>query len=425
MFYCLLLLAWCVGGQSLVYGENIKVLVTPDHEDWKYITGDSVRFIVNISGDVAKEYSVSYEIGPERMTPIVKESFQSSHSNFVIRGGTMHSPGFLRCTVTVSIDEKSYSETATAAFEPEQIKPTVKCPRDFKKFWTETLREARKVPLDTHFTKIDEKCIDTYDVYQVDYLNMEYKNRSYGILTVPKKEGKFPAIIRFPGAGVHPSGGNMFMASKDVITLDLYIHPFSMLWERNFYDNLKSSPYIDYKFWGVDDRESYYFKRVITGCVKAVDLICELDKFDGENLASWGSSQGGALSIITTSLDTRIKMLVALCPAMCDHTGYLKGRAGGWPHFFAPENRSLYEKKEVIKTLSYYDVVNFARQISVPGFYSWGYNDETTPPTSFYSAYNVIKAPKQVYVIPEGKHRIYTEQTNKTYQWILDSFGSN
>lgn len=425
MFYCLLLLAWCVGGQSLVYGENIKVVVTPDHEDWKYITGDSVRFIVNISGDVAKEYSVSYEIGPERMTPIVKESFQSSHSNFVIRGGTMHSPGFLRCTVTVTIDEKSYSETATAAFEPEQIKPTVKCPRDFKKFWTETLREARKVPLDTHFTKIDEKCTDTYDVYQVDYLNMEYKNRSYGILTVPKKEGKFPAIIRFPGAGVHPLGGNTLMAGKDIITLDLYIHPFSMLWERSFYDNLKSSPYIDYKFWGVDDRESYYFKRVITGCVKAVDLIYELDKFDGQNLASWGSSQGGALSIITTSLDPRIKMLVVLCPAMCDHTGYLKGRAGGWPHFFAPENRSLYEKKEVIKTLSYYDVVNFARQISVPGFYSWGYNDETTPPTSFYSAYNVIKAPKQVYVIPEGKHRIYTEQTNKTYQWILDSFGSN
>lgn len=58
-------------------------------------------------------------------------------------------------------------------------------------------------------------------------------------------------------------------------------------------------------------------------------VIFSLPQFDGKNLASWGSSQGGALSIITTSLDKRINMLVALCPAMCDFTGYLHGRAGG------------------------------------------------------------------------------------------------
>jgi len=72
--------------------------------------------------------------------------------------------------------------------------------------------------------------------------------------------------------------------------------------------------------------------------------------------------------------------------------------------------------------LSYYDVVNFARQITVPGFYSWGYNDETTPPTSIYSAFNVINAPKNKFIIPEGKHKIYPEQVNKTYTWILESF---
>ena len=118
-------------------------------------------------------------------------------------------------------------------------------------------------------------------------------------------------------------------------------------------------------------------------------------------------------------------MLVVLCPAMCDYTGYLYDRAGGWPHFFNEENIEKYNNEDVLETLPYYDVVNFARNITVPGFYSWGFNDETTPPTSFYSAYNVIDAPKKVLIIPEGKHRIYPTQSIKSNEWILGSFLDN
>ena len=86
---------------------------------------------------------------------------------------------------------------------------------------------------------------------------------------------------------------------------------------------------------------------------------------------------------------------------------------------------SMYQNSKVINTLFYYDVVNFARKITVPGFYSWGFNDETTPPTSFYSAFNVIKVPKRVHIIPEGKHKIYPEQVDKTYARVLETLGKN
>lgn len=407
---------------DLLHSKTFNVQVIPDHQDWTYKIGEFAKFKVSIVSEKTEEYSISYEVGHEKMPPIVSRSFNTSNPNFIIEGGTMNVPGFLRCTVTITNKDETYTEIATAAFEPEKIKPTVKHPKDFRKFWETTISDARKIPLDPQLTLLKEKCTDSYNVYQVSYQNYEYKNRSYGILTIPKKSGRYPAVIRFPGAGVHPLGGNTNMAGKGVITLDLYIHPFPMVWERNFYDNLRNSPYIDYKFWGVANRESYYYKRVITGCVKAVDVIYSLSEFDGENLAAWGSSQGGALSIITTSLDKRIKKLVALCPAMCDYTGYLNNRAGGWPHFFYGENKQKYNNKDILKTLPYYDVVNFARMLTVPGFYSWGFNDETTPPTSFYSAYNVIKAPKQVFVIPEGVHKIYPEQVTKTNNWILESF---
>src|SRR5690554_5240346 len=407
------------------YGEELKVVIEPNNKDWVYNVGEIAYFKVSISGNLSSPVFIEYVIGPEKMDEIKSDSFLTNDSVFFIEGGTMEVPGFLRCSVTITDGNIKETEIATAAFQPEDIQPTIEYPDDFLEFWEKTIANSREIPLDAEFTLLEDKSTENFNVYQVSYLNHEYKNRAYGIITIPVKEGKYPAIIRYPGAGVHPLGGNLSIADKDVITLDLYIHPFSMLWERSFYDNLKDSPYIEYKFWGASNRDTYYYKSVITGCVKAVDLIFSLEQFDGENLASWGSSQGGALSIITTSLDKRIKMLVALCPAMCDHTGYLHGRAGGWPHFFNLENIDKYNNKDVLKTLPYFDVVNFARNIKVPGYYSWGFNDETTPPTSFYSAYNVINASRELLIIPEGKHKIYPKQRLESNNWIFSSFDNN
>lgn len=47
-----------------------------------------------------------------------------------------------------------------------------------------------------------------------------------------------------------------------------------------------------------------------------------------------GSSQGGALSVVTAALDKRITFYAAIHPAMCDHQAHLKKTAGGWPHYF-------------------------------------------------------------------------------------------
>lgn len=418
----LLLLSLFFVGHGLSAQNKVLIHIVPDHSDWTYKAGETVAFRVSITGLNTNDCSVYYELGPEKMPPGKSGHLTGAPSDFVIDGGTLKTPGFLRCTVTVTAGNEKYSEIATAAFDPEKIKPTVQYPEDFNKFWNKTLADARKIPLDMNLTLLKERSTESYQVYQVDYHGYEYKNRSYGILTIPTKDGKFPAVIRFPGAGVHPLSEDASMAGKDVITLNLYIHPFPTQWDVSYYDSLRNSPYIDYKFWGVNDKDEYYYKRVIASCVRAVDVIYSLPQFDGNNLAAWGSSQGGALSIITASLDKRIKMLVALCPAMCDFTGYLHNRAGGWPHFFTRENIEIYNNKQVLETLPYYDVVNFARTVSVPGFYSWGFNDETTPPTSFYSAYNMINAPKKIKIIPEGKHRIYPEQVSSTYRWIEESF---
>ena len=123
---------------------------------------------------------------------------------------------------------------------------------------------------------------------------------------------------------------------------------------------------------------------------------------------------------ITAALDSRVKYLGAFYPALSDVTGYLHGRAGGWPHLFNKDNIAFNNSKEKIETCGYYDVVNFARQLKVPGMYSWGYNDETCPPTSMYSAYNVITAPKTLYLALETGHWTFPEQNEKMTAWLVE-----
>jgi cephalosporin-C deacetylase-like acetyl esterase len=100
---------------------------------------------------------------------------------------------------------------------------------------------------------------------------------------------------------------------------------------------------------------------------------------------------------------------------MSDQTGYLFGRAGGWPHAFkTPLNRS----KEKIDTSKYYDTVNFAKRVKVAGIYAFGYNDETCPPTSMFAAYNSVGAPKTLLLALETGHGLSNEQSDRINDWI-------
>lgn len=122
------------------------------------------------------------------------------------------------------------------------------------------------------------------------------------------------------------------------------------------------------------------------------------------------------MSIITAGPDERIDYLAALYPALSDLTGYLYDRAGGWPRMFRDD---FTNKQEKIETSKYYDVVNFARFVKVPGWYSRGYNDNTCPLTSMHSAYNVINAPKELHLFQETQHRTFPEQQEMRNNWLL------
>lgn len=405
----------------------VKVIVAADHSDWTYKKGEKVKFTLSVfkNGNLVKDAKVRYEIGPEKQTPIKKETITLAIGTQTIDAGTMEVPGFLRCIAIAEVDNKEYRNLSTAGFDPLQINPTIENPTDFDDFWNNALVDLAKVPMDAKMTLIPERCTEKVNVYQVNLQNYKVGTRLYGILCVPKKEGKYPALLQVPGAGVRAYTGDIANAEKGIITFQIGIHGIPVTMDPSVYLDLGTGILNGYFNHNLDDRDRFFYKRVYVGCVRANDFLTSLPQFDGVNLAVTGGSQGGALSIVTAALDKRVKNLGAFYPALSDVTGYLSGRAGGWPHYFDKANMAYNNTKEKLKTLGYYDVVNFAKRVKVSGFYSWGYNDETCPPTSMYATYNSITAPKELFLALETGHWAYPEQNEKMTNWLLGKLKNN
>lgn len=402
--------------------QLIQVLVSPNKADWTYALGEEASFEVTVLKHQVpvENATVTYQIGLEKMPPTQSgEVTLSSGSAVVGKKASLDAPGFLRCEVRVTVDGADYRGFATAAFAPESIQPTQQLPDDFWAFWNTAKAEAAKIPMDAELTLLPERGTETVDVYEVNIQHYAVGTRLYGILARPKKPGKYPAVLQVPGAGIRPYAGLIELAEKGLITLQIGIHGIPVTYETTLYNNLGSGALRGYQFFNMDDRDRYYYKRVYLGGVRAIDFIHSLPEFDGNNLAVWGGSQGGALSIITAALDDRVKYLASFYPALSDLTGYFHGRAGGWPHMFNEANAPYMATEDKIAVSAYYDVVNFARSVNVPGFYSWGYNDETCPPTSYYAAYNQINAPKELYLVQETGHWTFPEQQTKVQEWLV------
>jgi cephalosporin-C deacetylase len=398
----------------------VKVIVTCDHQDWTYRVNEEAHFSVQVLkyGNLLENVTIDYEAGPEMLPDIKKEGVVLRTGKSELKG-TMKTPGFYRVRVWAVVDGRRYEGLATAGFDPEKITPTVKDPSDFDTFWSDAIAEARKTDLDPLITLLPDRCTSDANVYHISFQNEAPGSRIYGILAVPKKPGRYPAILRVPGAGIRPYAGDSKTAGKGFITLEIGIHGIPVILDKQVYDNLMSGALSGYWQIRMNDRNTHYYKRVFLGCVRAVDFIFTLPEFNGTDIAVTGGSQGGALTIITAGLDKRIRFMAGLYPAMCDHTGYLNNRAGGWPHYF----RNTPPKPGEVETLAYYDVVNFARRVTVPGYLTWGFNDTTCPPTSMYSAYNVITAPKELHLFQETGHWTFPEEYEAVINWLVEKLG--
>ena len=406
-----------------IRGNSINISVVPDHPDWCYKVGQTATFKVSVtkSSTLLANVTIDYEAGPEMYQDVKKEGVLLKDGTLTLKG-KMTKPGFYRVDVRTRIGGKEYKGACAAAFSPEMLQPTTVMPADFSDYWQSAVHEARCVDLNPTKRLLSDRCTKDVNVYEVSFQNVQWNYRTYGILCVPVKEGRYPALLRVPGAGVRPYGGDVWTASQGVITLEIGIHGIPVTMEQPVYDAMYSGALSNYWMWGMDNRDNSYYKRVVLGCIRAIDYIEQYTPWNGKECGVTGSSQGGFLTLATAGLDKRITCYGAVHAALCDHTASLRGVACGWPHYFYQvKDEILKDKTDEVETSRYYDGVNFARLINdrQKGWFSFGYCDDVVPPTTAWATYNVVTGPKEISPYQATWHFWFQEQWDEWEEWLL------
>ncbi|MDO4802022.1 MAG: acetylxylan esterase [Prevotellaceae bacterium] len=411
--YFMLMMLVCsltCNSENYPYRSDYLWQTTPNHADWLYETGEkaSVDVAFSLYG-IPQDLEVKYEIGPDMMPATTSGKITLKHGKATINMGTMNKPGFLDLRLSAEKNGTTYQHHIKVGFSPEKLKPYTKNPDDFDSFWKSNIQVARQ-EAKTEQMLVMQKKIEAYSTDDFDCwllkLKTDRRHSIYGYLTKPKKQGKYPVVLCPPGAGIKTIKDPMrhsFYAKNGFIRLEMEIHGLNPeMTDAQFKEITSAFDYENgYLTNGLDCKDNYYMKHVYVSCVRALDYLCSLADWDGKNVFVQGGSQGGALSLVTAALDSRVTACVANHPALADMAGYLDNRAGGYPHFNRLKNMLTPEK---VNTMSYFDVVNFARRITCPVYLTWGYNDNTCPPTTTYIVWNLITAPKDPLITPINEH---------------------
>ncbi len=426
----LILFSLGVWGQKTIQKSYVEIVITPNHADWLYKIGEEVALNINVTkaGQILQTGEVDYSYGMEDMPSEIKGKLSLKDGAIVVKLKGAKEPGFKTCEAAITIDGKKYSNFITVGFDPYAIKATTQMPNDFVSFWESQKKKWSIEPLYSKMDYMPSKSTDKVDVFNISY-NYNGKPGAYGaarffgVLAIPKAPGKYPAIYYLPGAGVRSYKPIIEVAEKGFITLQVGVHGIPIDMDDEVYQLLRVGALEGYYLFGNNNRDKYYYNRVYNGCVRGVEFIFGLEKFDGKNLATWGGSQGGNLSMAVSALDQRVKCTVVSHPALTDMEGYLYGRAGGWPHQF--KNSNLAINDSTVVTARYYDGVNFARLLKNPVVFSFGFNDKTCGPTTSFAAYNVLTANKDCLLAPNTGHWVFQEQQDYFLRFIMKQFGIN
>lgn len=397
--------------ENYPYRSDYLWVTVPDHADWLYKTGEKANIEIQFyKYGIPRNGEVTYTVGNDLLRTDTKGSVTLKNGRAKINIGTKKTPGFRDVVLTMKLDGQSYTHHVKVGFSPEKIQPFTQEPKDFNTFWQGNLDELAKLPLTYTKEIAKEYCTDKVDCYLVKIPVSRRKQCVYGYLFYPKnaQPGKHPVVLCPPGAGIKTIKEPLrhkYYAENGFIRLEIEIHGLDPRLPKETFDDISrafNSDPTGYLENGIDNRDRYYMKHVYLALVRCIDLLTSLPEWDGRNVAVQGGSQGGALALVAAGLNKRVNLCVVNHPALSDMAGYTeKGRTGGYPHF----NRmtGLYTPSN-ISTMAYYDVVNFARKVKATTYMTWGYNDNTCPPTTSYAVWNTLNCEKESLITPINEH---------------------
>jgi len=160
---------------------------------------------------------------------------------------------------------------------------------------------------------------------------------------------------------------------------------------------------------GLADPKTSYLLDLTVDALLAVRLARSLSEADPDGAPARilvrGGSQGGALALLAAALDpAAVRACLCDVPSGCRPDVRVLLGAGVYGRVRELLAAHPDRTDEVLRTLSYFDLVHLAPRIRCPVFASAGLADDVCPAGLFLQAYQRIPAPKQVILYPEAGH---------------------
>lgn len=425
--FCALFTLMCASAPAQITKparNYVETIMTPSHVDRNYHVGEaaSISLLAYAGGAPVDGVVVYYEHGPEMLYSVHTDSVTFRNGRADIPLGTMNEPGFLACKYRFQLNGRNYRDLVKLAFDADSIRSYAQEPHDFDKFWKRTLREASRAPFDVKLYRREHLDSEKSSVWLVELTVGPSGRKMFGYLSKPKAPGPHPVLFYPPGAGTKKIVSENLYSDAGFICLKVEIHGLNPELPDSVYNRLRSS-LSNYNVKGLPDRDQFYYRSVYAGCSRCIDWLCTLPDWDGRNVLVTGGSQGGALTVVSAALNPKVTALACFYPALNDLTAFRHRRAGGWPKYFSTENYATpiaYNQQEkAAQMLQYFDVTNFARKLHQPGFYNFGYGDNTCGPTSIWGMLNAISAPKTVVITPTSAHWRFSEVNDESISWMM------
>lgn len=283
-------------------------------------------------------------------------------------------------------------------------------PPDFDTFWQQTLAQARNAPLDARFEPADYglQTLETYDVTFAGYGGQPVK----GWLLLPRQRREpLPCVVEFVGYG----GGRGFptdwllWGSMGLAHLVMDIRGQGSGWLPG--DTPDPEPdgtnphYPGFMTRGILNPMNYYYRRVLTDAVRAVETAQTHSAVDANRIAVSGVSQGGGIALAVAALEPAVSVAMPDVPLLC-HYRRATEITDRPPYSEIGAYCRMHRDKvnTVFATLSYFDGVNFAARCSARALFSVALMDQTCPPSTVFAAHNHFAGPKEIRIYPYNDH---------------------
>jgi cephalosporin-C deacetylase len=288
---------------------------------------------------------------------------------------------------------------------------------DFDSFWADTLADARTHLLAPRFEPVDAglSTIDVADVTFAGFGGQPIK----GWFLAPHdpaaspfaQDGRLPCVVEYIGYG----GGRgrpldwLLPPSSGHTHLVMDVRGQGSTWRAGDTPDPESGAatgqFPGYATRGIADPETYYYRRLITDAVRAVEAARAHPLVDPARVAVNGGSQGGGLALAAAGLVPDLLLTLTDVPFMC-HWRRATQITDSDPYHEIVSYCKVHrdQSERVFHTLSYFDSMNFAVRAKSPALFSVALMDMVCPPSTVFAAYNHYAGPKEIEVYPFNGH---------------------